>query len=160
LPEIDVEICKHLAADKMSWSGLPAPSQFVFLPKADKAGKAEAIGVARRQRHRCLLKALARLLRVRSFHVKTYQSTHEFLSVLPDGLPECLIVDWQMPEMNGLELLRDMARAGIRVPTIIISAHGDASVRQRCSIWWRDCVSFKARAIQRPASCNQSGKIR
>jgi FixJ family two-component response regulator len=78
-----------------------------------------------------VLKALARLLRARSFNVTTYQSAHEFLAVLPGNLPECLIVDWQMPNMNGLELLQDLRRAGIRVPAIIISAHGDTSVRQR-----------------------------
>jgi len=78
-----------------------------------------------------VLKALARLLRARSFHVKTYQSAHEFVAVLPDGLPECLIVDWQMPKMNGLELLRELTRARVQVPTIIISAHADPDAHQR-----------------------------
>jgi CheY-like chemotaxis protein len=46
-----------------------------------------------------VLKGLARLLRARAFEVKTYTSARDFLAALPEGLPECLIVDLQMPEM-------------------------------------------------------------
>ena len=79
-----------------------------------------------------VLKALSRLLRTHACHAKTYESAQVFLEALPAGLPECLVVDWQMPEMNGLELLAHLRRRGMQVPTIIISAHGDAGARQRC----------------------------
>src|SRR5207244_2960491 len=49
-----------------------------------------------------VLKALARLLKARAFEARTYTSAREFLSALHEGLPECLIVDLQMPEMTGL----------------------------------------------------------
>ena len=51
-----------------------------------------------------VLRALSRLLRSRAFRVETYGSGQEFLAALANGLPQCLIVDFQMPEMNGLEL--------------------------------------------------------
>ena len=79
-----------------------------------------------------VLKALSRLLRTHAHHAKTYESAQVFLAALPGGLPECLVVDWQMPEMNGLELLAHLRNRGIQVPTIIISAHGDGGARQRC----------------------------
>jgi FixJ family two-component response regulator len=79
-----------------------------------------------------VLKALSRLLRTHACHAKTYESAQAFLAALPGGLPECLVVDWQMPEMNGLELLAHLRRRGIQVPTIMISAHGNAGVQQRC----------------------------
>lgn len=79
-----------------------------------------------------VLKALARLLRARAFEAKTYASARDFLAALPDGLPECLIVDLQMPQMNGLELQRHLTRKGVRIPTIIITAHNEAGVRERC----------------------------
>ena len=44
-----------------------------------------------------VLKALSRLLRSRAFHVHTYGSAQEYLASLVKGLPECLIVDLQMP---------------------------------------------------------------
>jgi FixJ family two-component response regulator len=79
-----------------------------------------------------VLKGLARLLRARAFEVRTYTSARDFLTVLPDGRPECLIVDLQMPEMTGLELQRHLTRAGIQIPTIVITAHNEAGARERC----------------------------
>ena len=75
-----------------------------------------------------VLKALRRLLRSRDFRVQTYESGREFLAALPDGLPACLIVDFQMPEMNGLEVQQHLVRNGIKIPTILITAHGDAAL--------------------------------
>jgi FixJ family two-component response regulator len=79
-----------------------------------------------------VLKGLGRLLSSRAFKVKTYISAHDFLAALPYGLPECLIVDLQMPEMNGLELGLHLTRKGIQIPTIIITAHDAVGVRERC----------------------------
>ena len=79
-----------------------------------------------------VLKALQRTLRIRALLSKTFGSAREFLASLPDGLPECLIVDLQMPEMNGLELQRHLNRAGIRIPTIIITAHRENDMRELC----------------------------
>jgi FixJ family two-component response regulator len=78
-----------------------------------------------------VLKALCRSLRFRGFQAKTYGSAREFLASLPNGLPQCLVVDIQMPEMSGLELHLYLTRRGIRIPTIIITAHGDPVVRER-----------------------------
>ena len=78
-----------------------------------------------------VLRGLRRLLRSRAFRVNTYGSGQEFLAALPDGLPECLIVDLQMPEMNGLELQQHLIRKGIAIPTILITAHGDAAIHSQ-----------------------------
>lgn len=75
-----------------------------------------------------VLRALSRLLRSRDLCVKTYGSGQEFLATLPDSLPECLIVDFQMPEMNGLELQQHLVSNGIAIPTILITAHSDAAI--------------------------------
>jgi FixJ family two-component response regulator len=79
-----------------------------------------------------VLKALARLLRARAFEARTYTSARDFLASLPGGLPECLIVDLQMPEMTGLELQRHLTHSGLRIPTIVITAHNEAGARERC----------------------------
>ena len=75
-----------------------------------------------------VLRALSRLLRSRAFRVDTYGSGQEFLAALPDGLPECLIVDFQMPEMNGMELHQHLISNGVSIPTILITAHADAAI--------------------------------
>lgn len=96
-----------------------------------------------------VLKALARLLRAHGFEVKTYSSAREFLAVLPAGLPECLIVDLQMPEMTGLELQCHLARSTVRIPTIVISAHNEAGARERCES--AGAVAFLPKPLQAAA---------
>ena len=81
-----------------------------------------------------VLKALARLLRARAFEARTYTSAREFLGSLHEGLPECLIVDLQMPDMTGLELKRHLTHSGVRIPTIVITAHNEAGARERCEL--------------------------
>jgi len=78
-----------------------------------------------------VLKGLSRLLRSRAFRVQTFESGRDFLAALPHGLPECLIVDLQMPGMSGLELQQHLAGNGILIPTIMITAHGEAALRGR-----------------------------
>ena len=79
-----------------------------------------------------VLKALTRLLRTRALEARGFGSASAFLAALADGLPACLVLDLQMPEMNGLDLLRHLTRKGVEIPTIIITAHADAAAREHC----------------------------
>ena len=72
-----------------------------------------------------VLKSLSRTLRVRAYETKIFSSAREFLEALPTGTPACLILDLQMPGMTGLELHHQLVKAGVHIPTIIITAHGD-----------------------------------
>ena len=76
--------------------------------------------------------ALRRTLRVRGFQTKTYGSAQEFLAGLAHGLPQCLILDLQMPQMSGLDLLHHLKHQEIQIPTIIITAHSEVELRERC----------------------------
>ena len=78
-----------------------------------------------------VLKALKRALRLRGLQSRTFESAQQFICSVPDGLPECLIVDLQMPEMTGSELHQYLTRSGIQIPTIIITAYGDSRVMER-----------------------------
>jgi FixJ family two-component response regulator len=79
-----------------------------------------------------VVKALARLLAACSFQPKTYVSAREFLASLSQDIPDCLVVDLQMPDMTGLDLQQELARAGIGIPTVVITAHDEPSARQQC----------------------------
>ena len=81
-----------------------------------------------------VLKALSRLLRSHAFRARTYESGREFLAALPAGLPDCLIVDLQMPEMNGLELQQHLVSSGIEIPTILITAYADVTLRDHSGL--------------------------
>jgi CheY-like chemotaxis protein len=49
-------------------------------------------------------------------------------------MPDCLIVDVNMPHMSGLELQRELLRLGARIPTIVVTACNDKSYRDQCRI--------------------------
>jgi FixJ family two-component response regulator len=56
---------------------------------------------------------------------ETFGTPQEFLrSKRPDG-PSCLILDVRLPGISGLDFQRELADAGIRIPIIFITGHGD-----------------------------------
>ena len=77
-------------------------------------------------------KALSLLLDASSFQTDTYGSAAEFLRSLHDRIPQCLIVDLQMPDMTGLELQHQLFRDGNDIPTIAITAHNEFGAGERC----------------------------
>jgi FixJ family two-component response regulator len=93
-----------------------------------------------------VLRGLARLLRTRALHPRTFESAEAFLGALSQGLPECLIVDLQMPEMSGLELRQHLSRIGIEIPTIVVTAHGDVQTRERCEC--AGTIAFLKKPVQ------------
>jgi len=72
--------------------------------------------------------ALARLLRAHGIDSRSYSSARAFLEALPSGMPDCLIVDANMPDMTGLELQRELFNLGVRIPTVVITASDDERV--------------------------------
>ena len=93
-----------------------------------------------------VLKALKRLLCGRGFEVATYMSAREFLQALPESRVDRLILDLQMPDMDGYELLRHLKHEGIDVPTIVITAHADAGVATRCRT--HGAIAFLSKPLQ------------
>jgi two-component system response regulator FixJ len=67
---------------------------------------------------RCMLEAA-------SFRVATFASGREFLDRFDRTQPGCLILDVQMPEMDGLEVQRRLREEGVRLPIIMLTAHGN-----------------------------------
>lgn len=71
------------------------------------------------------LRAVARMLRASGFVVETYASSAEFLARPEPDVPGCVVVDLEMPGMNGLDLQDALARAGHPMPVVFLSGHGD-----------------------------------
>jgi FixJ family two-component response regulator len=77
-------------------------------------------------------KALTRLLKAANYHPDAYPSVEEFLAALGDEVPECLLVDYQLPRMTGLDLQAHLRENGVSIPVIIITAHNETKVRESC----------------------------
>ena len=78
-------------------------------------------------------KALARLLSASSFDIVTYGSAREFIrSGASNDPPACLVLDLHMPDISGLDLQHHLRRAGICIPTVVITAYNEQGLRERC----------------------------
>lgn len=86
----------------------PAPGLTVFLVDDDEA----------------IRSSLARALQKRDYLVETFASATDFLLRYDGEAAGCLILDYGMPGMNGLELQAHLAGEGHNLPIIFITGHG------------------------------------
>lgn len=66
-----------------------------------------------------------RLIRLAGFKVQAFGSAGEFLAAKRPDEPSCLVVDVRMPGLSGLDLQRELAKAGVVLPIIFVTGHGD-----------------------------------
>src|SRR6202045_940256 len=69
--------------------------------------------------------AIQGMLKSVSLQSEIFGTPQEFLrSKRPDG-PSCLVLDVRLPGVNGLDFQRELVEAGVRIPIIFITGHGD-----------------------------------
>lgn len=56
---------------------------------------------------------------------RAYGSAGEFLGEYKDSAAGCVLLDIRLPDVNGLSLIERFREQGIRLPVIVVSAHGD-----------------------------------
>jgi FixJ family two-component response regulator len=56
---------------------------------------------------------------------ETFGTPQEFLRSKRPDAPSCLVLDVRLPGVNGLDFQRELANAGVRLPIIFITGHGD-----------------------------------
>lgn len=69
--------------------------------------------------------SLGRLLRAAGLNPRLFASIKEFVGSDPPNSPTCLILDVRLPERSGLDFQRDLAAAGVTLPIVFITGHGD-----------------------------------
>jgi FixJ family two-component response regulator len=76
-------------------------------------------------------RALARLLAAHGFRLHEFASGTELLAQLSASARGCVIMDLQMPELDGLEVQERLVSKGIALPVVFLTGRGDipASVR-------------------------------
>jgi FixJ family two-component response regulator len=70
-------------------------------------------------------KALSLLLKSHGFTVVTFTCAEDFLAFKHPKLSSCLVLDLQLPDINGLALQESMAARKLFLPIIFITGHGD-----------------------------------
>jgi two-component system response regulator FixJ len=77
--------------------------------------------------------SLRSLMESEGFAVCAFSNGHDLLN--EPSLPAigCLVVDYQMPEMNGLELVSALRGRGVSIPAILITGNPTKYVRDRAA---------------------------
>ena len=95
-----------------------------------------------------VLKAVGRLLQLHGFRVETFASSSAFLERPQAEGPACLILDLQMPGVNGLDLQESLARKGVVLPIIFLSGQGDVPSTARAMR--SGAVDFLVKPVDEP----------
>jgi FixJ family two-component response regulator len=79
-------------------------------------------------------RAIKRLVRSAGIEANTFTSGQEFIDLI-EGMPwlrvECVVLDVQMPKLNGLQVQERLAQRGNAIPVIFITAHDEPGVREK-----------------------------
>jgi len=93
--------------------------------------------------------AVASLLAANEYAVELYVSAEQFLLSLADTRAECLLVDLHLGGICGITLGTGLAKAGIRLPIIYMTASPDDALRARAM--QTGCVAFLTKPFTAPA---------
>jgi FixJ family two-component response regulator len=91
-------------------------------------------------------KAVGRLLRGAGYRVEELASAEEFLAYRRPDTPGCLVLDLQMPGLDGLELQRRLHEPGAGLPIVFLTGHGDIPTTVRAMK--AGAVDFLAKPFQ------------
>ena len=61
---------------------------------------------------------------------QTFASAREFLSSPPAAAPSCLVLDVNLPDLNGLEVLARLRQERPALPVIVMTAHGSEAIAE------------------------------
>jgi FixJ family two-component response regulator len=75
--------------------------------------------------------AIQGMLKSVGLRSEVFGSAQEFLRSKRHDGPSCLVLDVRLPGVSGLEFQRELAGAGIRIPIIFITGHGDIPMTVR-----------------------------
>ena len=71
------------------------------------------------------------MLRHAGFRVKTYVDGVAFLEQVEEAEKGCILLDVQMPRMDGLQVQEALNERGVAMPVIVLTGHGDVAVAVR-----------------------------
>jgi FixJ family two-component response regulator len=80
---------------------------------------------------RSMRQAIQDLVESVGLRAEAFATGREFISTQHTGGPSCLVLDVRLPHLSGLDFQRQLAEAGIQIPIIFITAHGDVPMSVR-----------------------------
>ncbi len=93
---------------------------------------------------------LGELFRLSGFAVTSFSTAREFLAYQrPPDAPACLVLDVILPDANGIDLQRHLAKTDPELPVVLITGHMDDALRQRAL--GSGAFAFLAKPLEWPA---------
>jgi two-component system, LuxR family, response regulator FixJ len=80
-----------------------------------------------------VLGSLRFLLETDGFEVRAFQSGTALLDALDQMPVDCFLIDYRMPDLNGVELTEALRKRGMTAPVVLISGHYDGRLEARAA---------------------------
>jgi len=80
-----------------------------------------------------VLGSLRFLLETEGFEVRTFRSGAALLSAVRPAEVDCLVIDYKMPDINGLDLIATLRSRHIAAPVILITGYPDENIAARAA---------------------------
>jgi FixJ family two-component response regulator len=80
-----------------------------------------------------VLGSLRFLLETDGFEVRTFRSGTALLSGTRPAEVDCLVIDYKMPDMNGLDLVAQLRSNNVLAPVVLITGYPDAKIAERAA---------------------------
>ena len=74
---------------------------------------------------------MKRLIRTLGLEVQTFNTAQEFLRAKRPNAPGCLVLDVRLPDLSGLDLQQELAKARVDLPIIFVTGHADIPMSVR-----------------------------
>ena len=100
------------------------------------------------------------LLRSLGYQALAFASAEAFLNSREIDLTDCLILDVQMPGMNGIDLQRALSRQNRKLPIIFVTAYPEEHVRAQAMAEGAICFLPKPCDVDRIAQCLETALAR
>jgi two-component system response regulator FixJ len=81
-----------------------------------------------------VLGSLRFLLETEGFDVKTFSSGAALLNAVASNSADCFVIDYKMPNMNGIDLVNRLRNRDIAAPIILITGYPDDSIPAKAAV--------------------------
>lgn len=75
-----------------------------------------------------VLGSLRFLLEADGFEIRTFRSGAALLNAGASNGPDCFVIDYKMPNMNGIDLASQLRDRGVVAPIILVTGHPDENI--------------------------------